>query len=290
MQHADFTSDSSDGLNEVVHGALAAVSGDNDPIGILELSSEGDGAAIPQLSVESSFALRDGRQVFGVLGARACCRAPSLEEELELVRQGLARFGGQRYTSLTGCDPDAGQPRDAFDITVSFPSRVPLFAANTCLVETDLSEREREGLRAVLDALGVRRWEQDGSVVVPHRQLRAPMNVEQQVRAYAAARSAGLRCSLYAALVPAAQSLRVEHNGASGAEAILDVFVGRGLSASRFCTSADAKEITTFLRAWLGVGFGGRSWHVENCAGQPREEAAPPRGLTIAKRPRRRYS
>jgi len=162
--------------------------------------------------------------------------------------------------------PDA-MGEDILDITVSFPSWMPILASNQALCGDSLDVTEREVSRAVLRVLGVRFREAGSELRVPPWQLRSPMRPEAQLAAFEMAGNGERRASIYSAVLPPSSSLRVEC-GVTLVEEVrqpyVDVCLSRGLAPSEAATAAEVRVMQQLLRRHLGVDVGDRDYKVSS--------------------------
>jgi hypothetical protein len=275
VAQSSFQSASGDGIHEVVLGAAGAIMGaDLDSPGLLQIQPTDQTIGSPLwVGIEATFAEGVGERVIAKLDVRV--RQQVAELPLGLVRDGLAELGGVRFTNVcVGPPPSPDEQRDqtsgedVLDVTVSFPSRVPMLASNQALVGDSLDAADRELCRAVLRALGVRFVEAGGVLRVRPWQLRGPMQPRAQLAAFGVAASGERRASIYSAILPPASSVRVERGVTlvEGArKPYVDVCLSRGLATTEATTAAETRVMQELFRRHLGVDFGGREYRVSSC-------------------------
>jgi hypothetical protein len=283
LAQSTFRSAPGDGIYEVVLGAADAIMGaDLDSPGLLHIEpvDQSIGSA-HWVGIEATFAEGVGGRVIAQLDVRV--RQQVEEVPLALVRHGLAEFGSVRFTNVcVGPLPSAGATgEDILDITVSFPSWMPMLASNQALFAGSLDATEREVCRALLRALGVRFREAGTEFRVPPWQLRSPVRPDAQLAAFETAGNGERRVSIYSAILPPASSVRVER-GVTLVEAVrkpyVDVCLSRGLAPSEATTAAETRVMQELLRGHLGVDFGDRDYQVSS----RRWSMAPPEPKTKA--------
>jgi hypothetical protein len=272
VSQSTFQSASGDGIHEVVLGAAGAIMGaDLDSPGLLQIQPvEQSGGSSLWLGIEAAFAEGVGERVISKLDVRV--RQQVEEVPLGLVRDGLAELGGARFTNVCVGPPpspdDQASREDVLDVTVTFPSWVPVLASNQALVGDSLDAADRELCRAVLRALGVWFAEAGGKLRVRPWQLRGPMQPSAQLAAFQVAASGERRASIYSAILPPSSSVRVERGVTlvQGArKPYVDVCLSRGLASTEATTAAEARVMQELFRRHLGVDFGGRDYRVSSC-------------------------
>lgn len=273
-RQAHFEARAEDGLHAVVHRAAKVVASDEvDSGGLLAITPE-DSSSGPGLRIEAAFSDDGLRRAIASLDVH-------FELDLERVEPSLAlgataAFGGTRYTNLcfgpaapgpAAEDLESLLPRgeDALDVTVTFPTGLPLFARNLALLGDRWSAHEREVAMACLGALGVwHRASAAGVTVLPY-QLRAPVTSEGQARALLAAVERGRTVTLFTSRIPPTRSLRCAVSVApDGAPRRLELCVSSGLAGTEATSAEDVHAIQRFAAEHLGLELAGRTYRVES--------------------------
>jgi hypothetical protein len=268
IRHAEFRSRSDDGLYQVVQGAATAVMGqDLDCPGVLEIQPQAQhDRSLRWLRIEATFAEGMSERLIAQLDVRARHHASELPSGL--LRDGLARFGGQAFTNLCigrEAPTSDGPGGDVLDLTVSFPSRFPFLADNLSLAGEPLSAGDRDLCRSVLVALGVRFREAQRGWRVPRWQLRRRLDLGSQLNAFEVAAKSQRRISMYSTGLPPSHSVRLERGFIRWEGAVrsyVDVCLSRGLTALHATTVQEAQSMQGLLAGHLGVEFGGRDFQV----------------------------
>jgi hypothetical protein len=274
VAQATFQSGSGDGIHEVVLGAAQAIMGsDPDTPGLLQMQPVAQSLGSPLwLGLEATFAEGVGGRVIAKLDVHV--RKEVADMPAGLVREGIAELGGGRFTNICfGPAASADVPseiarEDVLDVTVSFPTWVPVLAANQALFGDALQAVDRELCRAVLDTLGVSFGTSSGELRVRGWQLRVPMKPEAQLAAFQAAAKTDRRTSIYSAVLPPSTSVRIERGVAHSEgtrKPYVDVCLSRGLAPTRATTATEMRVMQEILGRHLGVDFGGREYKVSSC-------------------------
>ncbi len=297
MESITIESQPDDGLFGIVSRAQVAVAGEGkqEPVGVLEIdldAKELDGADV---QIEAAYAHKGARRVLQRLDVHARSVSGKIATD-KLLTDALARFGGRKFTNICLAPPGTREKRasreeaghiavpesglpEALDLTVYFPSRVSFYAKNLVLLSDDLGPTVLDDVAAVLTALGVRGRRSDSSLLIPGRQLRAPVTTEQQIAAYQEASRRHMPVSLYAATLPTTQSLRVAEGRvelASGASLdYLECQLSHGLTPESVTTPSDALRMQYILTSHFKVELANRRWAVRNIHGEATENPEP---------------
>jgi hypothetical protein len=258
-----------DGIYEVVLGAADAIMGaDLDTPGLLHIEPvDQSTGSVLWVGIEATFAEGVGGRVIAQLDVRV--RQQVEEVPLALARDGLVELGSARFTNVcVGPSPSPGaNGEDILDITVSFPTWMPILASNQALCGDSLDATDREVSRAVLRALGVWFRETGTELRVRPWQLRSPMRPDAQLAAFEIAGKGERRASIYSAILPPSSAVRVER-GVTLVEEVrkpyVDVCLSRGLAPSEATTAAETRVMQELLRRHLGVDFGDRNYQVSS--------------------------
>jgi hypothetical protein len=239
-------------------------------IGVLEIEwlSSGSGPVLA-FGLEAEFAYRDGRRVVEGLDVRVRARTSSRSDVVTVLQRGLPSFGGCAFTNLCMSPPGA----DGMDVTISFP-RMPFWSNRLLLFAGTTEPGELACYGAVLSALGVSHRILGSGPAARRHALVRPLAPEAQIEAYEAARGRGFDASLYASTLPVTQSFRVEESAALG-DGVLDVVMSRGLSATRDCTSEDARQMSAFLAEHFHFQVGEREYRATNLIAEAKRPAEP---------------
>jgi hypothetical protein len=266
--NATLTSGATDGLHEILWGAVKASKDSSDGVvGIVELRAPLGKGIDGELDIEAEFAHRGERRVIASLEVR--CRAERVPAALDrgaLLRKALERFGGTEVTNVCTTLPSS----EGLDVTVSFGSRVPFWAENLLLPISPGGEPDAQVVRDVLGHLGVGFEERADGFFARRRELRGRVTVENQVTAYRAARKVGLDAAIYAAKLPCTHSVRFAESGPDSPKASLDLVLSRGLTREYVCTAVDAQQMQSLLVDSLGVSFRNREFEITNTFGDGR--------------------
>jgi hypothetical protein len=264
----EIRSEAGDGLLGVVTRAQKAVLTETeDPIGVLgieaELLTEDPVAAF---GIEAAYGEHLGQGVVERLDVHFVTEAETPPERALLARI-FGDFGGTDFTSV--CLHRADGSRELLDATLHFSQKVRWWAECTALVADALNEKELEGCRAVVRALGVKHAVSGSTLELAKRQLRAPLGLDDQIAAFEAGVSQGLEVELYCATLPTTRSSRLVARPKDGFELICTL--SRKLPAESTSAARDAVALRDFVSEELGLELGGRAWRVENAHGDRRE-------------------
>ncbi len=298
---ARIESQQDDGLFAILLAAAHAVAGTrNDPVGVLEILPTSDAGAeqTAPVAIEAAYAYQGGHRIVHRLDVRTRGLFDDAAA-LDVARQALTRFGSTKFTNFVVARPPSrraaatdaatyrvrgiggGGGEEVLDVTVYFPTRVPLYARNVALIADPLDAASRAVAERLLDALGASHRARAATLVVPAHQLRAPVTLEQQMKALQGTFAEELVVALYASALPALHAVRLETARAAGRDdtdkRIVDVCLSHGLRGTTACTREDADRMQEFLSRHFGVRFHARSWHIDNAHGEP--EALVERGV-----------
>ena len=276
-----------DGLFALIGHASRALEEKGEPLGVLAIELERTSEAEPELFVETT---RHPQSRFSL--ARLDVRVRREQDtglDTAVAERALREFGGTAYTNLCIAESPALErdpaaratsTEDAFseaiDLTVYFPSRLPVWAKNLALVADSLSATALEACTEALAELGVGHRRRGQTLSVARWQLRRRPTPSEQNRALRAALRHGLYGAVYAATLPPRSSVRIEQHTAElpdvGTRHRIDVAVCRGISGAEPITTAGASEIETFVRREFGASFSEKRWSVTNTHGKARDD------------------
>lgn len=261
---------SDDGLFALVAGATRALEASNEPIGVIGIELERPSDDSPALLVEATL---NPQSHFAL--ARLDVRARMLDEGLakaELVEKTLERFGGTAYTNLCVERRSEGE---AMDLSVSFPSRIPVWAHNLALFGASLAQTEIDGCAAALDALGVQYGKLEQELSVARRQIRKRPTPTEQAAALLAALNKELAATLYVATLPPHHAVRIEQRRVDRGDGelrwLFDVCLSRGMGKGDAITSSSVGDAESYFVQTLGIRFAGSSFTVTNTHGTSKE-------------------
>lgn len=293
---ARIESQADDGLFAILHAAARAVAGSrNDPVGVLEILPElaGDAEGVAPLAIEAAYAYQGGHRVVYRLDVRTRGVFDD-DAALDIARAALTRFGSVKFTNFVVARPATGSGAarrgpyrvsqiggsggaELLDVTVYFPSRLPLYARNVALVADPLDDASRAIVERLLGAIGTGHRARGTSLAVPARQLRGAMTLEQQLAALGGAQGEDLVVTLYASALPATRAVRLQTTRAAGRDdtnkSSVDLCISHGLRAITACTSEDTERMQAFVTQHFGARFDSRSWTITNTHGETEDAA-----------------
>jgi len=273
-----------EGLFALVGHATRAVEKNNEPLGVLDIELERASDQEPLLLIETTL---DPQSRFSL--ARLDVRVRLVEDsglDPALAERALGEFGGTAYTNLcitensgagavlpTGTRAPASE---AMDLTVYFPSRLPVWAKNLALIGEPLSATALDACAVALEELAVRYRRQSQTLSVGGWQLRQKPTAAQQNRALFAALSRGLSGALYAATLPTSSALRIEQQTNTQSSHLIDVALCRSMSQGVPITEPVASAIETFVRREFRTDFSDKRFSVKNTHGKARDDRLGP--------------
>jgi hypothetical protein len=279
-----------EGLYELVLRADRAACGpERLPVLSVELHAVSDEPAC-ELGFEAVFGLQGGRRVTAQIDVRAHVQigASSFGSVLESL---CAEFGGADLTSLTiGCR-EADRIVEACDLTVSFPSKVPLWAHNLAFFGELTAEAMVAACAEPFGALGLRLRQRGSVLSVPARQLRRKPTAAAQAAAAARALITAQAVVLYTAPLPARRSATLAAERVPrGDDLDLRICLSRGLSREEAVISSHCSAMERYLTdlgcprfsslKWLGAALVADPSYAELVPASPKPQAFASNWLT----------
>lgn len=254
------------GLLGLLETAQSALTRAGTPIGVLRLDWQPDADAPRDIAVgvEAEYTGRGTLARLELRVAQRLARAPADT----LLRSALRELGGVAYTSV--CITRG--PRELADVTVHFGSRVRFLSKCTLLVADALSEADRACVVSVLEALGVRHAEREGSLSASATQLRGALSADAQLGAVTCALDRDLGVQLYASTLPSTRSVQLSIQPEPEAKGVRLELVGvRRAEPNAKSPAGDATALREFLKARFDFELGAKRWSIANAHGEPDE-------------------